>query len=171
MLDAKSGIARWASWGRVILQLCGPKFTRFWPPHRLDNCGHFTYYLPFVYMKKRTLSTGYLPTSSCPHSYWMTPELRGFSDWFPSSFLVPPYMALHGVRLLVSHNKICGVRKFYIVKHYPFILVQLNKYQTYLYLLELSHQMINVYLLISVIFYPLLTVLSCCLEHKIVLHI
>ena len=39
---------------------------------RLDNCEHFTYYLPFVHMAKRGISTDYLPTPSCPLSYWMT---------------------------------------------------------------------------------------------------
>ena len=73
MLDAKSGIARWASWRGVIQQLFGPKFIQFWPPHRLANWGHFTCYLLFVYLKKRGLSLGHLPTS-CPRSYWMTPE-------------------------------------------------------------------------------------------------
>ena len=47
--------------------------------------------------------------------------------------------------------------------------VQLNKYETDLYLLELSHQMTNDCLLISR-FLPILTVLACW-EHKIVMYI
>ena len=48
-------------------------------PHRVDNCGHFTYYLPFDHVTKSGLSTNHLlvlpstSLSSCPRSYWMTP--------------------------------------------------------------------------------------------------
>ena len=112
-------------WTKVYPILTTPSIGQLW-----------TFYISTILLRNSLTHTLYekawtfcwlpstLSTSSCPHSYWMTPELRGFSDWFPSSFLVPPYMALHGVRLLVSHNKICGVRKFYIMKHYPFILIR-----------------------------------------------
>ena len=52
-------------------------WTKFYPIlitylPRADNCGHFTYYIPFVHMTKRGLTTDHLPTSYCPRSYWMT---------------------------------------------------------------------------------------------------
>ena len=37
----------------------------------MDNFGHFTWYVPFVHVNKCGLSTDHLPTSSCPHGYWM----------------------------------------------------------------------------------------------------
>ena len=54
--------------------------TKFYPiltpfSHLVDNWGHFTNYLPFVYVTKRWLSTDHLPTSSCSRSYWMPPYL------------------------------------------------------------------------------------------------
>ena len=42
-------------------------------PPRVNNCGHFTYYLLIVHVTKSELSTDHLPTFSCPLSYWMTP--------------------------------------------------------------------------------------------------
>jgi hypothetical protein len=49
------------------------------PP--VDNFAHFIYYLPFVHVTKYGLSTDqlptYLPTSSCPQSTWMTPNITG----------------------------------------------------------------------------------------------
>jgi hypothetical protein len=50
-----------------IQQLCGPKLIHL--PHRVANCGPFTYYLLFVHFTKRGLSTDHLPTSFCPRSY------------------------------------------------------------------------------------------------------
>ena len=48
-------------------------WTKFYPistTPRVENCGHFTYYLPFVYETKDGLIP---PPHSCPRSYWMTP--------------------------------------------------------------------------------------------------
>ena len=50
--------------------------TTFYPilttsPPQVDNCGHFTYCLPFVHMTKCEFSID-LYTSSCQSSYWMT---------------------------------------------------------------------------------------------------
>ena len=38
-------------------------------PLRINNCGHFSYYQPFVLITKHGIST----SSSCPRSYWMPP--------------------------------------------------------------------------------------------------
>ena len=57
----------------VVQQLRGPNFTQLWPP-QVDYCGHFPYYLPFFHVTKHVFSTDHLPTSSCPRSYWMTPQ-------------------------------------------------------------------------------------------------
>ena len=40
-------------------------------PPRVDNWGHFTWYLTLCHMTKRGLSTD--PPHFCPRSYWMTP--------------------------------------------------------------------------------------------------
>ena len=58
------------------------KLTKFYPflttyPPRVNNCGHFTNYIPFADMTKRGLSTDHLPSSYCPRSYWMTPGDHG----------------------------------------------------------------------------------------------
>ena len=38
-------------------------------PPQVDNCRHFTYYLPFDHVNKHEISTDHLPTLSCPRSY------------------------------------------------------------------------------------------------------
>ena len=50
-----------------------------WPnfdhlPLQVGKCVHFVYYLPLVNVTKCGLSIDHLPTSSCPLSYWMTPQ-------------------------------------------------------------------------------------------------
>ena len=35
-------------------------------PPRVDNCGHFIYYLPFVHVTKPGLSTDHLPAFTLP---------------------------------------------------------------------------------------------------------
>ena len=42
-------------------------------PTRVDVCGDFTYYLPFVHVTRRRPSFEHLPTSSSPRSLWTTP--------------------------------------------------------------------------------------------------
>jgi hypothetical protein len=49
-----------------------PLSGQLWTFYRFTNY----FYLPFVHMTKYGLSTDHLPTSSCPHSYWMTSVLR-----------------------------------------------------------------------------------------------
>ena len=60
----------------VKQQLRGTNFTQFWPPTPLEWTV-FTYRLPF-HLTKSGLSTDHLPTSSCPRSYWMTPQDKIF---------------------------------------------------------------------------------------------
>ena len=52
--------------------------TQFWPPGTFlhHNYGNFTYHLPFVPWPHVDflLSSVHLPTSSCPRSYWMSPN-------------------------------------------------------------------------------------------------
>ena len=71
----------------------------------------------------------------------------------------------HQKRLVhYGHIMSINIQKLFIFVHLP--LVQLNKYQTDLYFLELCHQMMNDCLLIFG-FLPVFV----CWEHKIVLHI
>ena len=55
----------------------GPNFTQFWPPIPPASGLLWTFYilrnLLFVHLTKHELSTDYLPITSCPLSYWMTP--------------------------------------------------------------------------------------------------
>ena len=48
-------------------------------PPRVDNCGHFTWYLLFITLPSVDfLLPPPLPPSSCPCSYWMTPSTNFF---------------------------------------------------------------------------------------------
>ena len=63
----------WTFLQGVIQQLC--TCTKFYPIftpsplNKVDNCGHFMQYLPFVTISKWGLSTDPLPPSSCLRSY------------------------------------------------------------------------------------------------------
>ena len=58
-------------------------WTKFYPvlttyPPQEDNCGNFTYFLvPTLSSRDHawTLYQGFILTSSCPRSYWMTPNM------------------------------------------------------------------------------------------------
>jgi hypothetical protein len=56
-------------WTKVYPVLTTPSNGQLWTFYMLPS----SYYHPFIYVKKRGLSLGHLPTS-CPRSYWMTPE-------------------------------------------------------------------------------------------------
>ena len=47
-----------------------------YPPQE-DYCGNFTYYLTFVHVTRVAFywPSHHLSTSSCPRSYWMTPNM------------------------------------------------------------------------------------------------
>ena len=71
--------ARKGSFNNYVDQVL-PRFDHL--PPRVDICGRLTYYLPFVLVSKHGPSTDHLPTSSCPHSYWMNARNRKLSKKF-----------------------------------------------------------------------------------------
>ena len=69
------------SWQKAFFRGHSPTtWTQFYPiltpfPPRVDHSWHFTWYLPFFMwpIVDFLVSTDPAPSSSCPHSYWMTP--------------------------------------------------------------------------------------------------
>ena len=78
-------------------------------------------YLPFVHVTKHGLSTGHLPTSSCPRSYWMTPSrLSHIMDvkCFPRSGITTPTLFDYMVwRTNVIPRNSCFVNDVWIIAH------------------------------------------------------
>ena len=60
---------------QLIQQQCGPNFTQFWPPTSSSR-QKLTFYIAIYPFPRDPLWTFHwpLPSSSCPHSHWMTPS-------------------------------------------------------------------------------------------------
>ena len=123
-----------------IQQLRWPTFTQFWPPTpRVEDCGYFMCYLPFVHMIKCGFS------SSCLCSYWMnhssnrTPSVRYVKVF--SSKMIEWVIASLGHRLLSLHTVIeirKGVR--YIKKTtYVLMLLQVSEFSLLFFLIANPH--------------------------------